>query len=347
MTSSTMAPALQPPRFLFVDVNQRCNLRCQHCMYWKTEQRDPSDLISIERRNDIVREFAAMNAAGKVVICGGESLLDPERYFAVAATCGELGLGCLSVINGTKINTSEMADRMVTQGPGEVTVSLNSHLAEIHDASRGVPGSFALAVKALRLLLEARSRRRTATKLFVMAVICELNYRDLDPFYDFVLNNLGADKLKLNFLQPTFGPPTPWYQDRFFSENVVRDEEALARIILACDAKYGLRINPAWLEEVKMYHRSIRNNGWKRLGWRRGAGTEAHICNSYDRNIMVDLRGRARLCFYPGFPAFQLARTGDLRRFWEGCEPLRRRMRRCNRYCAISHSVRNQPATSR
>ena len=55
-----------------------------------------------------------------------------------------------------------------------------------------------------------------ATKIYVMAVICEFNYRDLDAFYDFVLNDIGADKLKLNILQPTFGPPTVWYQDRFF-----------------------------------------------------------------------------------------------------------------------------------
>jgi len=25
---------LPPPRFLFVQVNKRCNLRCQHCDFW-------------------------------------------------------------------------------------------------------------------------------------------------------------------------------------------------------------------------------------------------------------------------------------------------------------------------
>ena len=35
-----------------------------------------------------------------------------------------------------------------------------------------------------------------------MAVICEQNYRELDAFYRFVLRDIGADKLKLNFLQP-------------------------------------------------------------------------------------------------------------------------------------------------
>lgn len=335
----------RPPRFLFIDVNQRCNLRCQHCMYWKVKTDDSSTHISIERRDEIIEEFAGMNGKGVVVICGGESMLDLDRYFAVTAKCAEKGLGCFSVINGTRVATEEMADRIIWGGPTEITVSLNSHRPELHDETRGVVGSFGKAVDALRLLLESRRRNGGGPKIFAMAVICESNYRELDPFYDFVLNDIGADKLKLNLLQPTFGPPTLWYQDRFFDENVIRDEKELARVIRACDAKYGLGINPVWLKQVEMYIRSIRKNGWRRLGWRRGKGTEEHICNSYERNIMVDLQGRARLCFYPGFPYVQLTHRGDLRRFWEGCDHLRKRMRGCNRYCAISHSVRKESAT--
>ena len=345
MSLSTKRLARPAPQFLFVDVNRRCNLRCQHCMYWKAKRDDPSTHISIERRNEIIQEFAGMNDNGAVVICGGESMLDLDRYFAVTVKCAESGLRCFSVLNGTRLTTTDMADRMIEEGPTEITVSLNSHHPEVHDETRGVVGSFDKAVGALRLLLESRSRNGRGPKILAMAVICERNYRDLDAFYGFVLNDIRADKLKLNFLQPTFGPPTVWYQDRFFDQNVIRDEEELARIIRACDEEYGLRINPVWLEQVKMYHRSIRKNGWRRLGWRRGKGTEEHICNSYERNIMVDLWGRARLCFYPGFPAFQLVQPGDLRRFWESCDRLRQRMSRCNRYCAISHSVRKESAT--
>ena len=38
-----------------------------------------------------------------------------------------------------------------------------------------------------------------------MGLIFDENWRDLEAFYDFVLNDIGADKLKLNFLQPSFG----------------------------------------------------------------------------------------------------------------------------------------------
>lgn len=94
-----------------------------------------------------------------------------------------------------------------------------------------------------------------------------------------------------------------------------------------------------------MYHRSVRDNGGMRWGWHRGKGTANHICNSYERNIMVDLYGRARLCFNPAFPATQLYSPGDLKRFWEDSGRLREKMSRCNRYCGISHSVRKESAT--
>ena len=345
MSPSNKPDGRQPPRWLFIDVNQRCNLRCQHCMYWKTKPLDPALHMSISRRNEILREFAELNPAGKVVICGGESMLDLDRYFAVTVQCRQLDLRCCSVINGTRIGSIDMASRMMSEGPTEITVSLNSHHPGLHDETRGVKGSFAMAVRALRLLVQARCSGENDAKIFAMAVIFERNYRELDAFYDFVLNDIGADKLKLNFLQPTFGPPSLWYQDRFFADNLIRDEEELARIILACDEKYGLHINPVWLEQVKMYHRSVHRNGWARLGWHRGKGMEEHICNSYERNIMVDLQGRARLCFHPAFPSTELEQPGDLRRFWEQSDQLRQRMSRCNRYCAISHSVRSEPAT--
>jgi MoaA/NifB/PqqE/SkfB family radical SAM enzyme len=314
-------------------------------MYWKAPLEDRATYISIERRNEILDEFAGVSSGGAVVICGGESMLDLEEYFAVSVKCRQTGLRCLSVINGTRVHSSDMANRMMLEGPSEITVSLNSHRAEVHDRTRGVVGSFDKAVHALRYLLEARKKSGAETKIFAMAVICAQNYRELDAFYDFVLNEIGADKLKLNFLQPTFGPPTWWYRDRFFEQNLIRDEKALVAIIRDCDRKYGLRINPAWLDQVGMYHRSIRNNGGLLWGWRGGRGTEEHICNSYERNIMVDLHGRAGLCFNPAFPATQLSHRGDLRDFWEHSGPLREKMRRCNRYCGISHSVRRESAT--
>jgi len=337
-------PKTEPPKFLFLDTNQHCNLKCKHCMYWKREEVALPGHISVERRGEIIAEFADLNPQGTVVVCGGESMLNPARFFPITRRCQELGLGCFAVINGTKVTDDAIAERMIHEGPSEITVSLNSHLPNVHDRTRGMIGSFDLATGAIRLMLAARNRLDLEKPIYAMAVVCEPNYRDLDPFYDYVLNDLKADKLKLNFLQPTFGPLETMSDDKFYRENIIRDVDELMAVLRACDDKYALRLNPEWLRVVELYHRSVNANNDATKGWL-GKGTSEPICNSYERNIMVDMEGVARLCFSTGFPGTKLEQHGDLAKFWWENDALRRKMCKCTQYCGISHSVRRASAT--
>ena len=334
---------MQPPDFLFLLINKRCNLRCQHCDYWQLNDDDRPRYLTMDRRHEVIDEFAQLRPGGALVICGGESMLDLEDYFGIAGHCRARGIRCLSVINGTRVRDRERADRMVLEGPHEISVSLNSHRAELHDRTRGIRGSFDKAVKALRLLIEARARHATATKIYVMGLIFDENYRELDAFYDFVLNDVGADKLKLNFLQPSFGHDGE--VDAFFGDHHDVDPDVLYDTIAQCDRKYGLGLNPVWHEQVRMYFRSLRRSGDIERGWKSASGTDEHICNTYERNIMVDHYGVARLCFSHGFPGMPLRKPGDLGRFWQSAEFIRQSMRRCNQYCGISHSVRRETST--
>jgi MoaA/NifB/PqqE/SkfB family radical SAM enzyme len=334
---------LAPPDFLFLLINKRCNLRCQHCDFWKLDDDDRPRYLSLERRREVLGEFAELRPGGNVVICGGESMLDLEDYFAISGECRTLGLRCLSVINGTRVRDPERADRMILAGPHEISVSLNSHRAELHDRTRGVKGSFAKAVKALRLLLEARARHQSSTRIHAMGLIFDENYREIDAFYDFVLNDVGADKLKLNFIQPSFGHDTS--VDQFFAGHYRVDPDELYEIIGQCDSKYQLGLNPVWREQVRMYFRSLARASDIERGWSSRSGTDEHICNTYERNIMVDHYGVARLCFSTMFAGFNLKKRGDLSAFWHTAEFIRRDMRRCNQYCGISHSVRRETST--
>ncbi len=337
---------LEPPKFLFVDINLQCNLKCKHCMYWTREEIVLPSHISVDRRAEIITEFHSMNPQGTVVICGGEAMMNPERYFPITRLCRQLNLRCLTVVNGTKITDEASAEQMITEGANEITVSLNSHLESVHDHTRGIVGSFKFATDAIRLLLAARKKLNTNTPIFAMAVICQQNYKELDAFYDFVLNNLGADKLKLNFLQPTFGYLDSMKEDKFYRDNIVTDYEELIQIIEHCNVKYNLNLNTEYIDVVKLYHRSVNKNGDASKGWA-GKGTEKPICNSYERNIMVDMHGTARLCFSTGFEGTQLNQVGDLKKFWYSNDNLRKRMAICTQYCGISHSVRRISATNK
>jgi hypothetical protein len=190
----------------------------------------------------------------------------------------------------------------------------------------------------------ARARAGSSKPIYAMTIVCERNYRDLEAMYELVLNDIGADKLKLNILQPSFGLGNG--NDRFYAKHLVRDAGELSHIICHCSTRFDLGINPLWVDQVEMYHRSMHAHEQEmRKGWLGVAQTRDHICNTYERNLMVDRYGFARLCFSPQYDGMQLSKPGDLRRFWDGAEATRELMRRCNRPCGISHSVRRQSAT--
>ena len=323
------------PRFLFIQANDRCNLRCKHCFNWRLPP-NPRPM-TIERRREIITEFAELSPGASVVICGGESMLDLNGYFDVCSIGRSHGLRCLSVVNGTLVRDSQMALRMLTKGPDEISVSLDSHVEGLHDELRGKEGSFRMAVRALRLLLEARAENRLFDrKIRARVIIFDENYLDLDALYGFVLRDIGADEMRINILQPTFGCPPS--RDSFFESHISMDSSQLIEQLRHCDAKYNLRLNPTWINQVAMYVESVVRLPERLRNW--GAATNEIVCDSASRNIMVDLDGVASLCFGGDFKHQKLSIKGDLKRFWDEADPIRRSMSGCRRLCGIADCMR-------
>ena len=308
------------------------------------DEKNAANYLSLQRREEILKEFFLLNPFGKVVPCGGDTMLNTENYFATINLIRQIGLRCLNVANGMEILTVADAERVVLEGPHEISISLDSHIKEVHDWSRGLKGSYDMAVNALRMLIKAREKFKTNTKIFAMAIISEINYKTLDEFYNFVLNDIGADKLKLNFLQPTFEPKE--FDFTFFRKHTVQDVVRLEEILNNCNLKYSLNINPKWLIDIKVYLNSVNDD--PTAGWFSKKGTSKTICNSGTRNIMIDLYGKANLCFSHRFsPGTPLKIFGDLEKFWNSgaTNLLREQMETCNAYCGISHSVRKENCT--
>jgi MoaA/NifB/PqqE/SkfB family radical SAM enzyme len=328
---------------MFVELNRACNLRCAHCDYWM-ETDDEATLPDHQRLAFLISEFAALSPHGTIVTCGGEPMLRLGAWFEMARLVRKHGLSMFSVSNGTRIRDAAMAERVIREGPHEISISLNAATAAEHDRTRGVSGAFEKTTKAIRLLVEARQRLGlNDRKIIVMGLVYAGSYRNLPQFYDFVLNDLKADKLKLNMLQPTFRQSGQL--DPFFASEYQVDPDELATIMEAAAVRHGLDINTAFTEQAAMYFRSLAAANDLEKGWQSTSSTREHICNTYDRNIMVDLEGIARLCFSTGFRGEKIEKTGDLKRFWDGTEDIRQKMRVCNRWCGISHSVRKESAT--
>lgn len=145
---------------LQVEVSLRCNLHCPYC--YSTSGPDRRERLSPDEVLSIVREADAMGALA-IDFTGGEFLLDSAWRTYVEAARG-VGLSTSVHTNGTLIS-DDVAATLKQTGVRIVQVSLDSHLREIHDSSRGRPKALERTLRGLDIL----SRHDLPTRLAIMA----------------------------------------------------------------------------------------------------------------------------------------------------------------------------------
>jgi MoaA/NifB/PqqE/SkfB family radical SAM enzyme len=148
--------ALPSPPFLILFINSICNMKCEHCFYWR----------NLNRRDDLTRAelFALSSSLGRIEnlsLSGGEPFLRPE--FAEI---------CRQFIRHNQVaqiyvpTNGYFTDRMVKQ-IGETLaeqelqlfvaeISLDG-LAEFHNTFRASPGSFERAMQTYDALAELQA----------------------------------------------------------------------------------------------------------------------------------------------------------------------------------------------
>lgn len=145
--------AVHPLRYLFLEITQRCNLRCRHC---------GSDCGSEPRAGELDTEewlacfdyLAARCRRDRValVLTGGEPLCHPDLG-ALLARLHDRGLTWGMVTNG-QLLTERNVRSLLEYGVNAVTVSLDG-VGDSHDWLRGSPGAFARARDGIARLASA------------------------------------------------------------------------------------------------------------------------------------------------------------------------------------------------
>jgi len=150
------------------------------------------DDLSTAASRDLIDQIAEV---GKpiMVFSGGEPLMRQD-IFELAGYARERGLRPALATNGTKID-SEMAWKIRDAGFARVAISLDGEKAETHDAFRGIPGSHAKSVAALRSL------RALGVRTQINFTVTQHNVRELPAIYDLALA-LGVDALHFFMFVP-------------------------------------------------------------------------------------------------------------------------------------------------
>lgn len=133
------------PRNVYWETTIACELACQHCRADAIRQRDPLELTTDEGRA-LMRDVKAMGSM--LILTGGDPMQRPD-ILELIGYGREIGLPVSITPSTTPSLTREHVARFRELGVSAMGVSLDGPSAEVHDAFRGVDGTFANSMLAL------------------------------------------------------------------------------------------------------------------------------------------------------------------------------------------------------
>ena len=174
----------------------RCNLRCTHCY-----QEDYAAECSGEQLEGLFFQYLAFCRAcgfrGHINFTGGEPLLSRD-LFRLLGLCGEHGMTCGLLTNGTLIDSTLAEQLGRVKGLSFVQVSIDG-TEQTHDRVRGA-GNFRKAFEGLRLLKQNHIQTMAAFTCHkgnyreLPAVIRTVRRKGIDRFWADRLIPMGSSR---------------------------------------------------------------------------------------------------------------------------------------------------------
>ncbi len=175
---------------LWIYTNFDCNLACTYCLT-SSSPRAVRRALPIEAFRRLIDEAVA-EGVGEVFLTGGEPFLLPDIFERIAYAAERRPLTILTngmLLRGRRFEQLLELRRLAIT----LQVSLDGHVAGIHDSYRGA-GSWSATVDAVRRLLDAQLR------VTIGATETPANAAHIDALRDFV-RALGIDERDF-FLRP-------------------------------------------------------------------------------------------------------------------------------------------------
>lgn len=176
----------KPPYLISLRITNRCNQRCAICGQFGDNgymHEGLGDHLLTELKFNDYKRIVDETAHYKPIfyITGGEALLYPE-LFKLTAYMKSKGCFVYVITNGALLE--RYADSIVDQRWDLLTCSLDGP-EDVHDACRGIPGTFRKTTAGLKKILNMRGRG-SYPYLAVSATVSSRNQHRLNEMFDTV-----------------------------------------------------------------------------------------------------------------------------------------------------------------
>jgi radical SAM protein len=137
----------QQPFIAIWEVTQACDLACVHCRASAQPHRNPLELDTDEGKH-LIDRIAALKVP-VFVLTGGDPIKRPD-LFELIDHARSIGVRVSLTPSATPLLTKEIILRLKEAGLARLALSIDGSSAETHDAIRGMTGSFARTLDAVR-----------------------------------------------------------------------------------------------------------------------------------------------------------------------------------------------------
>lgn len=277
----TRAPSVRQLRFdvatrpflVLFELTRACDLACRHCRAESVSRRDPEELTTEEVRSVLDDLVALGPPRPRVVFTGGDPLKRPDLADLVAHAASR-GLSVAVSPAGTTRATHVSLATLRLAGARAVSFSLDAASPRVHDAFRGVDGSFRWTLDGCRAATQVGLRLQVNTTVTPSTVL-EL------PALARLVAELGAALWSVFFVVPTGRAATAQGLSAAESEEVLTFLRDVSPWV------------PLKTTEAPAYRRIVLQGGAYRTGDSEGALLE-RLRARLEQDWPADLRGAPR-----------------------------------------------------
>ncbi len=299
-------------------VNERCNVKCRYCEYWRMA--NYSEEMTIEEWQTAlvgVKEFVGNFS---INFSGGEPLIKPG-FIELLAWCRDNKIKAGVTTNGSAL-TKANAERIVAAHPFNINISVDAPSAEVHDYLRGSPGLFEKLSKGISYLLEERERQKVEFPITVKPTVNAANFRHLPALVEWAaqMGDLCVSPQPMN----RWTPET--YNELWIEEAELAEFEAVIEQVIQMQKDGTPILTPEHVLRLMAGH------------FRGGqAPSSALPCRVGMRTFFIRTNGDVEVCMM-GFPVIGNVKRQSAREIWYGAQAreARKGTVTCEKLCLIT-----------
>lgn len=306
------------PTTIYGITNLRCNYRCLYCEYWRLPK-DQEEEMSIDQWKSALTSLKTFIGPYHIEFSGGEPFIK-DGFLDLLKFCRDHDIHWGVTTNGSSFS-ERVVKEVVDSRPFNVNISIDSHIPEIHNYARGIPGSLERITEGLKRLIRERDAQGADFPIIIKPTVHSKNYQTLPDTVQWI-KDIGATAIN-------FQPMDRWTDET--RNGMWINEDKMPSLLDVVDRLCELKRGGAPILNSEKILRL-----WPSHFREETAPPEALPCRIGLRNYFIRVNGDIEVCWH--FPPIGNVKENSARQIWNSDIARKRRKEtvECTRLCLFT-----------